>query len=347
MSFFEEWFGAHAGREIFYAEQKTREFIEKSGELIQYVQDRNKNGQPAYASVQPYQARDQPFGLEKLFFDFDCEENTEKAWKEAASFSEALIQYYKVLPFVTFSGNKGYHVYVFLSSTVPFSPSRLGIIKEVYGLVQEKILKGFKFETLDPAVLGDIKRLARVPFSVHEKTGKVCCPVSLSHQFITPRSLEIYRDFGLNPSVLKTVSDELETEKNWRKASPRKKTPFKLKDSENIRPCIKNAVSLHMERGEGHLMRLAVAIEHLCMGASTDQIVELFRGQSDFNESKTRYFVEDALRKRYKPFKCRTIRSLGFCLGNSCPVYNRSFDLLNYAEKPRGRPPSRSVSLPR
>jgi len=69
-------------------------------------------------------------------------------------------------------------------------------------------------------------------------------------------------------------------------------------------------------------MRVAIATEYLHKGASTEQVVNLFQGQADFGDgSRARYYVADILRKGYKPFKCKTIRELGFCLGASCPLH--------------------------
>jgi len=73
----------------------------------------------------------------------------------------------------------------------------------------------------------------------------------------------------------------------------------------------------------GHKIRLAIAVEYLHKGSSIGQVVDLFRSQVDFNEEKSRYFVEDAKRKKYKPFRCRTIRELGFCLSSSCHYKGR------------------------
>jgi DNA primase large subunit len=61
-------------------------------------------------------------------------------------------------------------------------------------------------------------------------------------------------------------------------------------------------------------MRLAVAREFLAAGYSVDEVVQLFKGQADFNPDKTRYYVEHAARNPAKPFRCETIRRLGFCL---------------------------------
>jgi DNA primase large subunit len=169
---------------------------------------------------------------------------------------------------------------------------------------------------LDSAVIGDIKRLARIPFSVHEKTRKQCSPVSLSHRFIAPRTLDIYRDFGLAISILKSISKELKVEDKWREMLERKMEIPQSYESKKNRPCLQKALSLPLHYGEGHKIRLAIAVECLHKGFSVDQVVDLFRSQGDFNEKKTRYFVNDALKKGYKPFKCKTIQNLGFCLEN-------------------------------
>jgi hypothetical protein len=38
------------------------------------------------------------------------------------------------------------------------------------------------------------------------------------------------------------------------------------------------------------------------------------KNQTDFNEALSRKYVEDALKRGYKPFKYGTIQRLGFCL---------------------------------
>ena len=82
LQFYREWFGIHGGREVFLKDRRTRIFIEKAEDLASYVEECRKRGLPAYCSVQPYRERDQPLGLEKLYFDFDCKEDLKEAWKE-------------------------------------------------------------------------------------------------------------------------------------------------------------------------------------------------------------------------------------------------------------------------
>jgi len=120
-------------------------------------------------SVHPFKKRDYVFGLEKLFFDFDCKKDLDKAWNEARDFAIKIERFYGAKPLLVFSGCKGFHVYVWLWNTIEVRKSHEMQAKQIYKDLQEKMLKSLKYETLDPQVLGDIKRLARVPYSTHEK----------------------------------------------------------------------------------------------------------------------------------------------------------------------------------
>jgi len=318
--FLKEWFGIYAGRELGCPE---RFYADKPGDLLIFVEKCKAEKIPCYMSVQPYSGRDWVYGLEKIFFDFDSKEGTSKAWKEAVTFAENLIKYYGVLPFITFSGGKGYHVYVFLKNTVAFPTHRAELVKRIYERLQHKLLKGLKFETLDQSVIGGIKRLARIPYSIHEKTGKPCHPISLSHQFINPKNLEVYRVYGLDTSMIQDICRELKLEEAFQEVLTCEKKDSNIYKTGKVRPCIQEALKRHLEDKEGHLMRLAIAVEFLNKGYSVNRVVDLFRAQGDFDPSRTRYYVEDAKRKGYKPFRCSTIKKLGFCLGVSCSIYKK------------------------
>jgi len=324
--FFKDWFGRHAGRELGCPE---RFFTDKPEELKPFVDRCNNQHLPALMSVQPYSARDQVYGLEKLYFDFDCEEDTAKAWRETKIFAEALKRRYNVEPLIKFSGRKGYNVDVFLKNTVIFPTWRIEFVKQVYDTLQRKILKGLKFETLDLQVIGDIKRLERIPYSIHQKTGVPCHPVDLNRNLIAIESVDLnfYREHGLDTEVLKIVCREVKEKERWKEAQARIRAKHPVKLRKSVRPCIGEALKHSLKEKNGHLMRLAIAVEFLNKGYSADQVVDLFRSQADFDEKKTRYYVEDALKKGYKPFRCSKIRKLGFCLGDSCQIYRKRRDL--------------------
>jgi len=320
-AFLEAWFGLTGGREL---GNPKRFFTDKPSELWLHVRRCSKLRLPCYASVQPFKARDQPYGIEKLYFDFDAEKAPQKALEEAMGFAKSLREYYGIEPFLKLSGHKGCHVDVFLTKVVAFEASSLGFAKEVYEALQLKLLRGLSFETLDSQVIGDIKRLERVPYSIHEATGSLCQPIDSNGKPMDAKDVDLgfYRRHGLDEGFLGLVCRELKENARLRERDALAPTSVRNpltgrgegKAEAWMRPCITEALKKPLEGPGGHLMRLAIAVEHLARGYSVEEVVELFKSQSDFNEAKSRYYVENALKKGYRPFRCRTIERLGFCL---------------------------------
>jgi len=326
IEFYREWFGVHGGREVLLTCNegvRSRVFIASVEELEDYVELCRGMGAPAYVSVQPYQAKDRPLGIEKLFFEFDSPEDPQRAWEDAKQLANNIVKYYNAAPFIKFSGRKGYHVDVFLRQTVVFNPDihPLKFVKAVYRRLQEKILLGLSLSTLDRQVLGDIKRLERAPYSTHEVSGWLCQPVDLDGRPLPPEacSVEECRRGGLPPKLLEHVIRELQGEEKWRALyRERSMAHINLNKDKRIRPCIQAALNQPLHGGAGHLMRLAIVREYQAAGYGVEQIIPLFQNQTDFDERKTRYYVEHAFQKRTPPFKCSTIKSLGFCLSKKC-----------------------------
>lgn len=320
--FYESWLGVRGGREILptYSESsRDRLFITSAEELEDYVCICRRFNSPAYISVQPYKTRDQVLAVEKLFFEFDCPEDPTRAWEDAKALATTLLKYYDAVPLVKFSGRKGYHVDVWLREPVTLD-GLLDLGKTVYKCLQMKLLMGLKLQTLDPNVIGDLKRLERVPYSTHEKTGLQCQPVDLDGQPVKPEDCNIdeYRRNGLSSSLIKDVLSELQATRELESLRIQRQAHAPTVKSLAVRPCIEEALTKPLHGASGHKMRLAIAIEYLRAGLSVDEVVQLFQSQTDFNPEKTRYYVEHAKKKGYRPLKCQTIRELGFCLGSSC-----------------------------
>ncbi|MFQ6081274.1 MAG: DNA primase small subunit domain-containing protein [Candidatus Bathyarchaeia archaeon] len=318
--FLTEWFGLHAGREVLQPTPKDRIFIEKVEDLISYIELCRGVGAPAWMSVQPFRTRGILFGLEKLFFDFDCEADPEKAWGEAHDFALKLKKYYGIQPLVAFSGRKGYHLYVFLWSTVQFQVHRQEVAKEVYSTLQEKLLKGLVYKTLDRQVIGDIKRLARIPYSIHEKTGRICQPLTLERQalWLDPKDLYVLRRRGISREFFEKVCKEVASAKRTMKV--RRKVKFL--GHNKVRPCIEAALQ---DPDLTHKMKVAIVAEYHRAGLSQKQIELLFqnRPDPDYKPHRTRYQVKHILRGGYMPFRCSTIRILGYCLREACPIFKK------------------------
>ncbi|MEM3378093.1 MAG: hypothetical protein QW674_04000 [Candidatus Bathyarchaeia archaeon] len=305
--FLTDWFGV-LGRELGCPQ---RFFTDNPKDLLNLIMECSEKLKPCFISVQPYRMRDQPCAVEKLFFDFDSPDDPARAWNDARGFAVALRRFYKVEPLIVYSGRKGFHVYVFLEKTVKFDAGQLLLGRRVYSELQKRLLMGLSFQTLDFNVVGDFKRLARVPFSVHEQTGSLCCPVDLDRLPIQPGDLSVYKT--LDPSLITSLTREIE---KCEKASLKNSSLAFSGSRKGIRPCIAAALHMQLTGSTGHLMRLAVAREYLHAGYSIDEIVSFFKIQSDFNFDRTRYYVQYAQRNSAAPFKCSTIRKLGYCLPN-------------------------------
>jgi hypothetical protein len=317
--FWRQWFHELplSGREIFKVfdydkngnPNGNRFFYSDFSAFKEFLHWTKANRRPCWLSVQPFIERDCVVSVEKLFFDFDSQD-LEIAWKEACYFADTLRKSYGIEPLVCFSGRKGYHVYAFLQENAKFATVEKA--KKFYNTAQRLILKGLKLETLDMQVIGDIKRVARVPYSIHEKSLQLCAPITEKRQPCWVLDVLPFRAHGLNRNFVELCKAKAEEK-------PHRRVVFQTtpqKHVEGVRPCLQAALNVELTGKGGHKMRLAVAVEYLNNGYTVEQVAQLFKNQSDFSFEKSLEYVRDAERRQYKRFRCVSIRSLGFCLPN-------------------------------
>jgi hypothetical protein len=265
---------------------------------------------PSYVSVNPYYARNQPYGLEKLYFDFDCQEDPDRAWREAQDFAHVLIERYRVKPLLVFSGMKGYHVYVWLWNVVTITPSEAWLIKNICQQLQLELLQELHYVTLDRTPLGDIKRLARIPYTLHQDSGQRCQPVFLSSEPRSPSSIDLdeHREFGITKMFFNKVVKAVQQTHHQ---LPHHRKKFDQRSLPRIRAPIKQLVDRAL-RGErlGHMQRLAVACELIALRWEDDDICEIFRLQEDFSAPTTKYMIRHARKMNYRPFSTERLNRI-------------------------------------
>lgn len=93
-----------------------------------------------------------------------------------------------------------------------------------------------------------------------------------------------------------------------------------FKNQKDARPCIIEALKQQLTDGNGHLMRLAIAAEYKRLGYSTNQIIEFFKPQNDFNIERCFEGIESA--KPEFAANCQSIAEYGYCLEN-CTLKNQ------------------------
>ena len=164
-----------------------------------------------------------PVALEKIFFDIDSPEDLEKAKNDTLKLVEVLET--TCLPLVVFSGGKGYHVYCYVNPVVEGD-------KEYLKAVLEQIIAQLDIppiSSLDERVMGDVSRLSRTPYTVHEKTGVTATVVDERDlKPVEPGSVNLQK-YWSNPIPRKLVRQvevlvkELGVVKTKRRRSRRKK----------------------------------------------------------------------------------------------------------------------------
>jgi predicted transcriptional regulator/energy-coupling factor transporter ATP-binding protein EcfA2 len=150
-----------------------RRIVNNVSDFIRFILDCTRSNKPAFTAV--YAFRDKEFKdpiIDRIFLDFDASEgDLEDCWDEVREFAKFL-KLAKINPLVVFSGKKGFHIYIFFPE-VKLKHPKESIQKFVALLITRfESEKKVKVRYLDRKVVGDIRRLARIPYSVHEDTKR-------------------------------------------------------------------------------------------------------------------------------------------------------------------------------
>jgi len=224
-------------------------------------------------------------------FDFDSlEDNLENAYNEA----NRVYDFFKSSGFQTslnFSGNRGFHVLVKTKPDI-YSSRQLRKFHDI-------IARLLRLKFVDRQLFGDIRRLIRIPGTLHPKTGllaftiKSCKgqPLDL-HKFITN---------GL-PDAEVRVNSKIKV-----------RHPY---------PCVEEIIRNDPEPPQ--LIRFTYVIHRLSEGYTTKEILEEIRsfGWVDFNERITLYQIKHIANGGYYPLSCESIKQLGYCL-KDCPYKDK------------------------
>jgi len=185
---------------------------------------------------------------------------------------------------------------------------------------------------VDLQVVGDVNRVARIPFSYNSKTGLLCIPIKEDWGKLKIKSLSkdllLYMDYYENEDwdagknnfddyvkefkmnsydILKEVGiidGEIVVDKYFEKVKG---------DMSKYPPCIQNIYNRIVGGGEvEHYERIHFASFILKL-EGFERCMEYFRNGEDFDERYCRYQLEWLLRKKYNCFSCEGCLRLGIC----------------------------------
>lgn len=315
--FWAEWFGPEP-REL---GDPKRWLAETPEDLQEFIASNNP---PVFMSVNYYNERNRVSRISDLFFDFDYKDDLSVAWEDARIFARRLESYYDIKSLLCFSGNKGYHLHVFLDTPIGYNLSQRHL-KQLYERLQVMLLGRGQYPSLDMHVVGDVKRLARVPYTRHEKSGEYCQPVDVNQRpvLLMPGFKYVLREHGVTHDLVVKAASQIFDGEN-EKLRPKKVHPKRPKTFDNgLRPCIEAVIQAGNIHTPDHKMKVAAVAEMSAHGWSAERIISAFSSMADFDRKTTETQVRHALKRGYKPFKCSTIQRLGGCVGSECPYYRR------------------------
>lgn len=326
-AFWREMWGGE-GREL---GNPYREYFKTCPEdLGLWIRENEEAGRPSYISVNTYSDRDRVSRISELFFEFDSKEEPPdlmEVWIEAKGFAGSLETHYGVKPLIVFSGRRGFHIHLFLQHHIGWGLSQ-DHLTQLYRELSRMILRGVGLKTLDPSPVGDVKRLARLPYTVHEGSGLLCVPVDagLHPVLLMPGWSHCYRGHGIDEELVRLAVRHIDEKiLNWA-LKPRRLVRHGMdKSLRGLRPCVRD----FLEGGDIHavprLMLVAAVAEMHSHGYSGEEIIQAFSKLRGYDERETRYQVNHIIGRGYKPSKCVTIKGFGCCLGPECPRYRRKF----------------------
>lgn len=324
--FLSRWLGI--GREVLYENPKKdlplcyRKFVDSVKELQKYIKYQEKRGNPCYISVNPFERLHKVKFIEKLYFDFDCEEDPEKADAEALRFRKILKELRGIEALQVFSGNKGSNVYVWLQYPLEIKDEEES--KNILSMLMKSLIFPMNFSTLDSSSVGDISRLSRILYTRHEASGKICLPKDFMATEEGDIDLDFYRQNGVSSEFVDLQVFRMHEQESFRKAGKGKifEEPKRNGDF-GVRPCIRKALELRLEGDKGHFMRIVVAREFLNAGCPEEKVAGLFNFQKDFDFNVSLKKVKEINKKRMRGVKCLNIINAGFCLGEGCYIFRR------------------------
>lgn len=113
----------------------------------------------------------------KIYIDLDNDkaDKTDKTGKYAYGDMRSIVRFFKeqysYSPRVYYSGGRGYAVYLDFDET-PLNHFK-DTLTEFYTMLKDQL--GLK--TIDTTSVGDDRRISRLPYTMHQKSGRLCTPI--------------------------------------------------------------------------------------------------------------------------------------------------------------------------
>jgi len=135
-----------------------------------------------------------------------------------------------------------------------------------------------------------------------------------------------FEDFLISVFI-KPIKNENEDYKRIAEKFKEKKLYYVKKKEGDLPPCVLRIIE-NMSSNPSHTERWFLAVFLINYGFNDEEILKIFSEAPNYNEKKTKYFLEHIRKKRYLPYSCSSLKSFGICVAE-CKVRNP----LSYGKK--------------
>lgn len=240
-----------------------------------------------------------------LPFDFDSK-NIDNAWTDAREmYNYACKLGYECA--LHYSSGKGFHVFI---KTVPDVYT-----KEQIRYIQMYFKDYLHLETSDEAVMGQWRRLMRLPGTWHMGSGGMCVCIAENSGRLLDLHKFISYDVPVKDMIIKNRGEIL-----------RHKYPCVHQLVRDRDFWIKHNVKERFEPSQ--IIRLSYVIEGLARNKTVEEINNKIAdlGWDDYKSNKTKYQIKHIRDGRYVHPSCKTLQELGYCIIKNCKYKNRKND---------------------
>jgi len=326
--------------------RKTPPEIIRVSELQEWQAKHQSSTQGLFSTIYRYPTDDPYVGgvISDFYMDFDCEENPDKARKEAVAVIKKLITDYGISEdgiFIAFSGMKGISITIDYKTFGAASSADLPLIWK--SIVQDLTAK-LKLKTADTSIY-ERRRLWRLLNSRHQRTGLYKIPLTLAElenltidkikeMAVKPREPFIKAEASPVPKAETLFNEHKNKIEKWlteRKKSFEKTEITTLTEDP---PCVQQRFQIGAKAGSRNSLLFQLAVYYARKGLSELEIIKIGDEFAKHCEQEPESFpkpgevesiVNSAIKgvqdKRYSA-GCSSEAFVDLCDKEHCPLFN-------------------------
>jgi len=280
------------------------------GVMMQYVKQCVLKSEPAFHSIQAQRT------ITKLFWEFDYDTKFEgvkydspeltPVWNEALRLVENL-KNAGARPLITYSGNRGYHVWVYIEDGIgTFDVNTENVGRILYKALLFQFLGDPDTYKYFDRVPTNVNTMARIPFSYHQKTGNQVIPLDENRNPYHPMAFELRKN-ALAVEFAKTKLPGIITE-ICRLNALRESRKDEPKGESKVRPYILEAM---YSPKATHNTRLAFVMDAIYADYTDEEIHKVFEeAVKNYNYDKTQYNIDYQRRRAEEGMRPTTNKRL-------------------------------------